>query len=138
MLTFLLLAGAGSHVSVDARLGRRVRWLYVLGAPDARQLTIYVFGLFAGYGLISFAALLNHMTDGYWQGGDTVAVLLTSSYLSRLFEPTRAAGVLAVGRAGVLARRGDRADGVPARDARADQVALGPVLRDRGLGGCSS
>ena len=90
MLTFFLLASAGSHVSVDARLGRRVRWLYVLGKPDARQLTIYLFGLFAGYALISLAALFNHMADRYWQNGDTIAVLLTSSYLSRIYEPMRA------------------------------------------------
>jgi predicted DCC family thiol-disulfide oxidoreductase YuxK len=90
MLTFFLLAGAGSHVSVDARLGRRVRWLYALGRPDARQLTILLFGLFVGYALISLAALFHHMADEYWRHGDTIAVLLTSPYLSRIWEPMRA------------------------------------------------
>ena len=113
-----------------------MRWLYVLGKPDARQLAIYLFGLFAGYALISLAALFNHMADRYWQNGDTIAVLLTSSYLSRIYEPMRALqefwpwAVDAFSRVAVIGQTVFQACGMLVLD----QMALGPVLRDR-LGG---
>lgn len=100
LLILLLLSNAGLRCSVDSLLCRRfsgrrpARWLGrlygVIGAPDARALTVYLFGAFVAYGLVSFGAILHHFDDPYWRGGDTVEMLFTNAFLSRVWEPARA------------------------------------------------
>ncbi len=99
MMLYFLLVNAGQVYSLDAALlsGRGPAWLQtiarsvysLLGNPDRRHHTIYKFILFASYALVSLGAIQFHLRDTYWLSGQTISVLLTSSYLNRFYEAFR-------------------------------------------------
>jgi hypothetical protein len=95
LLWIFLLAGSGTTHSADAwlartRLGRPFRWLYArLTVPDERQLRLYYFLVFVAFALINLGAVLHHLSDAYWVRGQTMAVILTNSYLSKFYVPFR-------------------------------------------------
>ncbi len=94
LLILFLLGGAGATLSVDAwivrrwprsAIGRMLASVYrIIGLPGAAQLRVYLFLAFAAYGVVSLSALLFHVDDARWQSGDTVEMMLTNPYLSRL------------------------------------------------------
>jgi hypothetical protein len=99
LLVVLLITGAGSSLSLDSILMRRsssrsrrglvCRLYRFLGDPNGAEVRVYLFIGLVAYWVISFAALLNHAADAYWRSGDTVRVMLQSSYISRFAGPAR-------------------------------------------------
>jgi hypothetical protein len=98
VLTFLVLGGAGSTRSVDAWLMRRGGWpgsavkiLYrIVGAPSLDGLgKLYVLS-FLGYALMHFGGAMYHWQTDAWTSLRALAMVFSSSYLARFWEPYRA------------------------------------------------
>ena len=98
VLTFLLLASAGSTRSVDAWLMRRGGWpgstlktLYrLVGPPSLDGLgKLYVLS-FLAYALMHFGGAMYHWQTDAWTSLQALAMVFSSSYLARFWEPYRA------------------------------------------------
>ena len=98
VLTFLLLASAGSTRSVDAWLMRRGGWpgsavktLYrIVGPPSLDGLAkLYVLS-FLAYALMHFGGAMYHWQTDAWTSLQALAMVFSSSYLARFWEPYRA------------------------------------------------
>jgi hypothetical protein len=98
VLTFLFVASAGSAHSVDAWLMRRqgilatvVRLPYrIVGVPSLAGLRNVYLLFFLGYGLTHLGGALYHWQTESWTSGNALAIVFSSSYLARFWEPYRA------------------------------------------------
>jgi hypothetical protein len=98
VLMFLFVAGAGSARSVDAWLMRRggilgaiVGLLYrLVGTPSLVGLRNVYLLFFLAYSLVHLGGALYHWQTEAWISGDALAMVFSSSYLARFWEPYRA------------------------------------------------
>jgi hypothetical protein len=98
VLTFLFVAGAGSTRSVDAWLMRRqgvlsaiVRLPYrLVGIPSLVGLKNVYLLFFLAYAFMHLGGALYHWQTEAWTSGDALAMVFSSSYLARFWEPYRA------------------------------------------------
>jgi len=98
-LFFFLLANGGSRLSVDA-LSLKYQSLplhFVTKAcygivkfPSAEQLRVYLWLLFMSYAATSLGAVSNHVHDQAWLTGETMSILLSSSFLCSQWQICRA------------------------------------------------
>ncbi len=93
-LLILLLINQGYYYSLDSLLFKGdgilskllIKVYKLIGYPSKEDITkVYIFG-FILYAVISFGALLFHVSDEYWLEGLTIKSLLTSSYLSKHYQ----------------------------------------------------
>jgi hypothetical protein len=97
-LTFLFVAGAGSARSVDGWLMRQqgvlsavVRLLYrIAGTPSLAGLKKVYLLFFLAYAFMHLGGALYHWQTEAWTTGDALAMVFSSSYLARFWEPYRA------------------------------------------------
>jgi len=94
-LFFFLFANAGSRLSVDALalknekspLHALTRACYsVIKFPTREQLRAYLWLLFVSYGLTSLGAASHHVSDKSWLTGETMSLLLNSSFLASQWQ----------------------------------------------------
>jgi hypothetical protein len=98
VLTFLFIAGAGSSRSVDGWLMRRqgifgalARLPYrIVGVPSITGLQRVYLLFFLAYALMHLGGALYHWQTEAWTSGDALAMVFSSSYLARFWEPYRA------------------------------------------------
>lgn len=107
VLVVLLLGGAGRRWSVDALLARRLRTgrlarivsrageLGYVRSPAELRFALWVG--FVAYAAISLSAIFFHVSDPYWQQGQTVRVMLTGAYMSSVHEFARSVEALTPG-----------------------------------------
>ncbi len=97
-LFFFLFASAGTRLSIDAlNLGNQLAPLHALTRlcyrlvkfPAQEQISAYYWLLLIAYGVMSLAAVSLHLDDGFWQKGESVALMLNNSFLCSLWQLCR-------------------------------------------------
>jgi hypothetical protein len=98
LLTMLVVTSAGARLSVDAVLlrqqrgwpGAPVRLLYrVIGVPSTRGLQAILLLFFVALALINLGGVVHHWFDDAWREGQAMAMILSSTYMSRVWPVWR-------------------------------------------------
>ncbi|NIK72516.1 hypothetical protein FHS56_000002 [Thermonema lapsum] len=89
-LLLSLFVSSGAHYSLDGYLEKRCKWISKLNQAfllirTPRSLRAVYFLFFAYYALMSFSAILMHVTDDYWWSFISVKVALVNSYLCKYY-----------------------------------------------------
>ena len=97
LLAMLIVTSAGARLSVDAVLRRQrgpigalIRLVYrVIGVPSATGLRAILLLFFVALGLINLGGVVHHWSDDAWREGQVMEVILSSTYMSRVWPAWR-------------------------------------------------
>ena len=97
LLAMLTVTSAGARLSVDAVLlrqrgpiGALVRLVYrVIGVPSATGLRAALLLFFVALGLTNLGGVVHHWSDDAWREGQVMEVILSSTYMSRVWPAWR-------------------------------------------------